>query len=399
MSVSNGLISLDGINLHADINALIGAASSSNSHACRSANINKDSKRKPTRYPGNESDINNQWRGLDGQCGFGIQQYTSASQALSNSEALQTTDYTGMAWNWLYLRPRGGESEPWREGDFRGYYHNAAPLVSRIDYDVSKSITTFQLIRNSAGNTADALQWEDISINGVLASNMHFAIATWLVYPDGMAANLDWPEGYQTCFINQNKGPMVKMSEQVFSKIITRTRPNGLNYWERTGAPAGATMYLLPLLAANPTFHKMGTAGSIASADAFYRVPDVGVIAVTVPKFSTGTGGDSGGDSTGGTGGCQLHVWAECTTMSITTNPKQLHIKCWGQGGAGSKTLRVYTGSTLLTTITNVTLGVNFDSATDYYASVNGNSFRVELADSTGKVSCMAIMPSYDAEI
>lgn len=213
MSVSNGLISLDGINLHADINALIGAASSSNSHVCRSVNINECSKRKPTRYPGNESDINNQWRGLDGQCGFGIQQYTSASQALSNSEALQTTDYTGMAWNWLYLRPRGGESEPWREGDFRGYYHNAAKLVSRIDYDLSKSITTFQLIRNAAGNTADALQWEDISINGVIASNMHFAIATWLVYPEGMATSLDWPEGYQFCFINQNKGPMVKMSE------------------------------------------------------------------------------------------------------------------------------------------------------------------------------------------
>lgn len=399
MSVSNGLISLDGINLHADINALIGAASSSNSHVCRSANINKCSKRKPTRYPGNESDINNQWRGLDGQCGFGIQQYASASQALSNSEALQATDYTGMAWNWLYLRPRGGESEPWREGDFRGYYHNAAQLVSRIDYDVSKSITTFQLIRNAAGNTADALQWEDISINGVLASNMHFAIATWLTYPDNVGINLDWPEGYQFCFINQNKGPMVKMSEQVFSKIITRTRPNGINYWERTGAPAGATMYLLPLLAVSPTFLNMGSGNILPNAKAFYRVPDVGVITVTVPKFSTGTGGGSGGDSTSGTGGSTLHVWAQCTTMSITTNPKQLHIKCWGQGGAGSKTLRIYTGSTLLTTITNVTLGVNFDSATDYYASVNGNSFRVELADSTGKVSCMAIMPSYDAEI
>lgn len=399
MSVSDGLISLDGINLHADINALIGAASSSNSHVCRSVNINECSKRKPTRYPGNESDINNQWRGLDGQCGFGIQQYTSASQALSNSEALQTTDYTGMAWNWLYLRPRGGESEPWREGDFRGYYHNAAKLVSRIDYDLSKSITTFQLIRNAAGNTADALQWEDISINGVIASNMHFAIATWLVYPDGVAVSLDWPEGYQFCFINQNKGPMVKMSEQVFSKIITRTRPNGVNYWERTGAPAGATMYLLPLLAVSPSFLNMGSGNILPNAKAFYRVPDVGVITVTVPKFSTGTGGGSGGDSTGGTGGTTLHVWAQCTTMSIATNPKQLHIKCWGQGGAGSKTLRIYTSSTLLTTITNVTLGVNFDSATDYYASVNGNSFRVELADSTGKVSCMAIMPSYDAEI
>lgn len=398
MSVSNGLVSLDGINLHADINALIGAASSSNSHVCRSININKCSKRKPTRYPGNESDINNQWRGLDGQCGFAIHEYTSPSMALSSSEALQESDPGGLMWDWVYLRPRGGESEPWREGDFRGYYHYAAKLVDRIDYDISKSMTTFQLVRSNYGNTADALQWEDISINGVLVSNMHFALATWLVYPDNVDYNMDWPTGYQTVFINQNKGPMVKMSERVFSKIISRTRPNGTIYWERTGAPAGATMYILPLLAAHPTFYNELLGGG-ASATAYYRVPGIGVITATVPKFSSGSGSGSGGDSTSGTGGTALHVWAQCTTMSITTNPKQLHIKCWGQGGAGTKALRIYTGSTLLTTITNVTLGIDFNSATDYYASVSGNSFRVELADSTGKVSCMAIMPSYDAEI
>lgn len=83
---------------------------------CTNSNINKWSKYKPTRYSSLAPTMDQFWKANDGYCGFD----------LSNARIISAGDTDGMINNtWEYLPPRGGEDEPYRLGDFRGYCHDA----------------------------------------------------------------------------------------------------------------------------------------------------------------------------------------------------------------------------------------------------------------------------------
>lgn len=88
---------------------------------CTSDRINKWSKYKPTRYSAIAPTMDQFWKANDGYCGFDL-----TTARISNA-----TDVDGMVNNvWTYLPPRGGEDEPYRLGDFRGYEHNATVQYS-----------------------------------------------------------------------------------------------------------------------------------------------------------------------------------------------------------------------------------------------------------------------------
>ena len=83
---------------------------------CSCNKINKWAKYKPVRYNFTYNRPSDWWKAGDNSCGFDL---TSAK--LSNS-----ADYDGMInKTWNYLQPRGGESEPFRLGDFCGYNPDA----------------------------------------------------------------------------------------------------------------------------------------------------------------------------------------------------------------------------------------------------------------------------------
>lgn len=76
---------------------------------CTHANINKWSRCKPVR--------------LAKSGAVTLSEITSAQQFSIASGAGATETILGQAWE--YLRPRGNSAEPYREGDFRNYIHNA----------------------------------------------------------------------------------------------------------------------------------------------------------------------------------------------------------------------------------------------------------------------------------
>jgi len=111
---------------------------------CKSSNINMWSKRKPVRTSNLEVAESDVGKTTDGFWGLNIPSYTG-------NDSLLTT----------YEQPRGGTSEPYRLGDFRGYYHNALiPLVIPPAPDeIEKKEQTIAFITNAGSN--DSLSFTD----------------------------------------------------------------------------------------------------------------------------------------------------------------------------------------------------------------------------------------------
>lgn len=85
----------------------------------KSANINKWAKYKPVRLNEIFPSYDTYWKAQDGYCGL--------------VPAKCGADYiTDSQKEWTYNLPRGGESEPYRIGDFRGYDPNALPQYTPI---------------------------------------------------------------------------------------------------------------------------------------------------------------------------------------------------------------------------------------------------------------------------
>lgn len=96
------------------------------------AKINMYSKYKPVRYPNDNPYTDpDWWQGNDGTCGIEIPRFF-----ISNISNLKG--------GWVYKPPRGGASEPFRLGDYRGYNHQAPKAIefitpSRIPYNAGIS--------------------------------------------------------------------------------------------------------------------------------------------------------------------------------------------------------------------------------------------------------------------
>lgn len=140
-----------------------------------SANINMWSKFKPTIHTQLFLDGDGRWKGFDGKCGLTIPIYSSASTlrtALANGSAM-----------WSYTPPNGGESQPLRIGDFRGYNAKAVNPIGELfdEYFVMSDGTGYEIdiqvetIIDGEGSNYN-LTLDDISIDGTKLTNMYLGV-------------------------------------------------------------------------------------------------------------------------------------------------------------------------------------------------------------------------------
>lgn len=102
-----------------DIKAVLGESSNDVGTLCKSTNINMWSKKKPVRLANAFPDINGTWYRADDD-DLGIQINKGANTNLG-------TLYAGASF--VYKRPGGGSSQPYRMSDFIGYNNNAKPFL------------------------------------------------------------------------------------------------------------------------------------------------------------------------------------------------------------------------------------------------------------------------------
>lgn len=107
------------------------------------ANINPFARFKPTIYPAPFVDDDNRWKGKDRNCGI-IAYRMDLGTVKSHLDANLC--------EWVYRLPSGGDTEPFRLGDFRGYQPVTGMLppicVSRTSWDVNiedNTLVTFTL--------------------------------------------------------------------------------------------------------------------------------------------------------------------------------------------------------------------------------------------------------------
>lgn len=102
-----------------DIKTVLGESSNDVATLCRSSNINMWSKKKPVRLSEPFPDINGTWYRADDD-DLGIQINKGAKTNLG-------TLYAGASF--VYKKPGGGSSQPYRMTDFIGYKHDAKPFL------------------------------------------------------------------------------------------------------------------------------------------------------------------------------------------------------------------------------------------------------------------------------
>lgn len=104
----------------------------------KSAKINKWSKYKPVRLNQDFPDYATYWKAQDGYCGL--------------VPAKCGADYiTDSQKEWVYNLPRGGSSEPYRLGDFRGYNPNALPQYTPIFPTTAYANDSFDVLFSEMG--------------------------------------------------------------------------------------------------------------------------------------------------------------------------------------------------------------------------------------------------------
>lgn len=117
MSYANNIISAP-VSID-DIKSVLGESSNDVATLCRSNNINMWSKKKPVRLANPFPDINGTWYRADDD-DLGIQINKGANTNLG-------TLYAGASF--VYKKPGGGSTQPYRMSDFIDYNHNAKPFL------------------------------------------------------------------------------------------------------------------------------------------------------------------------------------------------------------------------------------------------------------------------------
>lgn len=153
MALANGKItapvSID------DLKNLFGEGSGDLATLCTSPKINVWAKYKPTVYP---SPFPDDWyKAKDGNYGINI----TVENGKNNWKDL-VAEYSkaNNGYGTLYNKPTGGASSPYRLGDFRGYFHNAAPEVRDylgVNVFIRENDTN-QILTEYNPVTADGLQ-------------------------------------------------------------------------------------------------------------------------------------------------------------------------------------------------------------------------------------------------
>lgn len=114
------------------------------------------------------------YKGADGQCGLTIPVYNTPStlkSALVNGSAL-----------WTYNYPNG-TTEPYRNGDYRGYFPGAVNPIGQLQstYILRTTTTGYEFDINvevvvGAENSTYNLTLNDISVNGISLANMYLGV-------------------------------------------------------------------------------------------------------------------------------------------------------------------------------------------------------------------------------
>lgn len=150
--------------------------------AAAAAKINKWSKKKPVRYTADNVDgITYWWKANDGKCGLSFPVYTSPG-AIGNAGSF-LYQLVNQLDKWDYAPPRGGSVEPFRLGDFRGYYHDAIIPVEasgQEDYYISVN-NTIQIDFDLAvpSGDPDNLTLSDLVISGIPLSDYYIGVVLY----------------------------------------------------------------------------------------------------------------------------------------------------------------------------------------------------------------------------
>lgn len=159
-SYANGVIPNNNVGI-TDIRQTLGHSNTQQynclGHLCVSDKVNMWSKFKPLRIEAdNTSDLPDWWKGQD-DCGI---EYIVKTDIISTINAI----ISGIGWT--YKKPRGGQSEPYRLGDFRGYKHKAhkpfSPLYVPDEVYIEGSGSTMQFGMNIEGSMPNNVSLSDI---------------------------------------------------------------------------------------------------------------------------------------------------------------------------------------------------------------------------------------------
>lgn len=143
--------------------------------------INKWAKYKPVRYNFSDNRPSNWWKANDGKCGLSFPVYTSPG-AIGNAGSF-LYQLVNQLDKWDYAPPRGGSVEPFRLGDFRGYYHDAIIPVEasgQEDYYISVN-NTIQIDFDLAvpSGDPDNLTLSDLVISGTPLSDYYIGVVLY----------------------------------------------------------------------------------------------------------------------------------------------------------------------------------------------------------------------------
>lgn len=121
----------------------LGTSSRDVGSLCKNENINMWSKKKPVILNTPTPDRSgNWWKGSDKNCGIVPKQINS----YRDLPDLYANDWKDDNLNgWVYQKPKGGQTEPFRLADFGGYNHYALPPYSNfyVPYNVPKNDYSF----------------------------------------------------------------------------------------------------------------------------------------------------------------------------------------------------------------------------------------------------------------
>jgi len=156
-----------------------GVTTSKLSVLCTHPNINKWSKHKPVIYPADvTTGITNWWKSVDGLCGLTFNVYTTAGSITTAGSFLY--NLKNKLESWGYKRPFGGQTSPYRQGDFRGYYTDALPAISvssDITAVISSSDNGFSIYAGSVNaDNQYNISFNDIEYNGVKLDTYYFGV-------------------------------------------------------------------------------------------------------------------------------------------------------------------------------------------------------------------------------
>jgi len=180
-----------------DIQKFFGLTSPDLGTLITDAQINPWAKYKPVRNAYKATDLqfdftNNKWlstatwwQASDGKCGFSIDTFPSAG-SIDNSTSFLYKLKNGLL-SWVYQKPTGGASQPFRLQDFARYWKDAIPAVGTCGVEEGGTVwvertgqaTIMQIDYEAPSDTELNLFLKDFTIDGVSLTEYYLGILMW----------------------------------------------------------------------------------------------------------------------------------------------------------------------------------------------------------------------------